>query len=105
MRLIELNNEASQQFTIELEQRIYIMWVYYNSRGQYFMFDLLNEDEETIAQGIPIVAFIDLLNNMRILDGDLVVFSDPPSTPKIGDFGITHELYYLTREELELAGL
>ena len=104
MILIPLNNDPSQVFDIVLEDIVWTFSVYYNSRGEYWSMDLLKNGADAVA-GIKLVSSIDLLHALMIMDGDLVIISEPDIDPKIDDFGVTSDMWYLTRAELIDAGL
>lgn len=104
MIFIPVTNDPSQQFEMEIEERVLTFLIYYNSRGEYYSLDLL-EDDVVLVQGIKMVSMLDLLNGLNILDGDFFISADPLSTAKIGDWGVTHELFYLDADELEEIGI
>lgn len=104
MILIPVENIPSQRFTLELENKNWTFWIYYNSRENNFYFDLLIDDIFQL-KGIKIVTTINLVHALQILEGGLICLNTNNEPPVLGQFGGVANLYYLTRDELIEIGL
>lgn len=95
--LIPLEN-IPQQFTIDLGGTTYTLTSKWNDQAQSWYLDILDQNQNPIACGIPFITGADLLAGLEYLgiEGSLLVYTDGDASavPTLDNLGSDCNLYY-----------
>lgn len=90
---LPMSYEPSQEFICEIGGNKYLFRIQLNVRADLWTIDVNTEDDEPIAQGIPLVLGADLFANERFTYGTLFVVDYTgkgidPSADNLADYGL-----------------
>lgn len=106
MQVLPLTTEPIQIFEVQLDNIIYKFRVIYNTRGDYWTFDISNANDEPLAAGIKIVLGVDLIRAYRLDMGSLIAVNisdnqeDPGSQAALGTDVLLYHLNSTDFDEL-----
>lgn len=99
---IKVKNIPSQSFNQQIEGVVFNFSIIYNARGEYFSMSVSTQG--FTIKGIKLVSGIRLFQFSNAFEGDFIVVNSAEydADPKMGTWDISTELFYLSKEEVEL---
>lgn len=101
---IPLDAVPAQVMTVQLGDNKYIMDVQWNDRGQYPTLSLSDAvTEQPIAQGLPMVLGVDLLNPYNFGIGTLIMVdtSGRGQETTVSELGKRVKMYWVSEDEVD----
>lgn len=107
MQTIPITNDARQTFLVELGGQAMRLTAWYQDVGSGWYLTIAFEDGTTVLEGARVTAFSPMTQALlNTFEGDILCATIADSTGEPGRlaWGNTHQLLYLTEEELVEAG-
>lgn len=106
MRVIPLKSLPAYMFEIDIDERVYRIEIRWNSRGEFWTFNLLTRSGEPLIQGVKMVLNFELIRRYgddRLPKGALIPIDTTGRLDRIGrhDLGENVQLVYIPRSTFD----